>query len=78
MNLDLDGVEVPVIEDVSFEVGSGEILGVVGESGSGKSITALSVMGMLPGRRAWPLAPSTTGDRSHDASVERDAASPRR
>ncbi|MBQ6562522.1 MAG: ABC transporter ATP-binding protein [Clostridiales bacterium] len=33
--------------DVSFSVGSGEILCVVGESGSGKSITALSVLGLL-------------------------------
>lgn len=33
--------------DVSFSVGSGEILCVVGESGSGKSITALSILGLL-------------------------------
>ena len=33
--------------DVSFGVGSGEILCVVGESGSGKSITALSILGLL-------------------------------
>ena len=36
------------IEDVSFALGAGDILGVVGESGSGKSVTALSVMGLLP------------------------------
>ena len=40
--------EVNAIEDVSFSLGAGEILGIVGESGSGKSVTALSIMGLLP------------------------------
>jgi oligopeptide/dipeptide ABC transporter ATP-binding protein len=40
--------EVTAIEDVSLQLGPGEILGVVGESGSGKSVTALGVMGLLP------------------------------
>jgi len=40
--------EATAIEDVSLSLEPGEILGVVGESGSGKSVTALSVMGLLP------------------------------
>ena len=40
--------EVNAIEDVSFALSEGEILGIVGESGSGKSVTALSIMGLLP------------------------------
>ena len=40
--------EATAIEDVSLAIAPGEILGVVGESGSGKSVTALSVMGLLP------------------------------
>ena len=37
-----------IIPNLSFEVYHNEILGIVGESGSGKSITAMSLMGLLP------------------------------
>ncbi|HVW92349.1 MAG TPA: dipeptide ABC transporter ATP-binding protein [Devosia sp.] len=39
---------VPILKGVDLSVGKGEILGVIGESGSGKSMTALSVMQLLP------------------------------
>ncbi len=42
-----DGV-VPAVDGVSFGIRSGETVGVVGESGCGKSVTALSVMGLVP------------------------------
>ena len=42
-----DGV-VKAVEDVSFELGYGETLGLVGESGCGKSVTALSVTRLVP------------------------------
>ena len=35
------------VDDVSFQVGQGEILGLVGESGSGKSITLRSILGII-------------------------------
>lgn len=36
-----------VVDDVSFEVGSTERLGIIGASGSGKSVTALTIAGLL-------------------------------
>ncbi|GAA3451759.1 dipeptide ABC transporter ATP-binding protein [Dactylosporangium matsuzakiense] len=39
----------PVVRDVSFTAGRGEVLAIVGESGSGKTVTALSLLGLLPG-----------------------------
>jgi peptide/nickel transport system permease protein len=40
--------EVPLLDDVSFDVRLGETVGVVGESGCGKTLTSLAIMGMLP------------------------------
>lgn len=40
--------EIVAVDDVSFHIDEGEMIGIVGESGSGKSITSLSVMGLVP------------------------------
>jgi len=39
---------LPAVQDVSLTIGQGEILGLVGESGCGKSVTALSILRLLP------------------------------
>ena len=41
----LDG-PIEALNDVSFSVGDGEIMGVVGESGCGKSVTSLVTIGL--------------------------------
>lgn len=64
VDLSLGSGRYPVIEEVSFTVRRGEILGVVGESGSGKSLTALSVMRMLP--RAANVVSGTASYQGRD------------
>ena len=39
---------IPVIDDVSFSIAPGEILGIVGESGCGKTMTSLAIMRLMP------------------------------
>jgi peptide/nickel transport system permease protein len=40
---------VPVVQNVAFEIGMGETVGIVGESGCGKTTTAMAILGLLPG-----------------------------
>lgn len=43
-----DKSRVRAVQEVSFSIHAGQTVGVVGESGCGKSVTALSLMGLLP------------------------------
>jgi oligopeptide/dipeptide ABC transporter ATP-binding protein len=47
-SFDTEAGRIRAVDDVSFEVGRAKTLGIVGESGCGKSVTALSVIRLLP------------------------------
>ena len=48
VTIDVRGGRVTPLRGCSMEVRHGETIGLVGESGSGKTMTALSIMGLLP------------------------------
>ena len=63
---DQKGQRLTAVDDVSFSVRPGSTLGIVGESGSGKTVSALSILGLLPptatlanGSITWNNSPLT-------------------
>lgn len=60
-----------VVDQISFTLNQGEILGIAGESGSGKSMSALAVMGLLP------KAAKIMGGQIHFAGKELIGATPK-
>lgn len=67
-----NGIWTPVVNDVSFTVDAGETLAIVGESGSGKSVTAMSIMRLLPEKTSRVSGSVKLGDRELLTLSEKD------
>ena len=73
VHFDVGGRVVEAVRGISFEIERGETLALVGESGSGKSVTALSILQLLP----YPAARHPSG-RLVLAEVRHIAVDPQR
>lgn len=60
-----------VVHGISLELHPGRVLGLVGESGSGKSVTAMSILGLLPPTARLSGSIRLAGEELAGASVER-------
>jgi microcin C transport system ATP-binding protein len=58
----IEGGALEAVRQVSFAIDQGETVALVGESGSGKSVTALSILQLLPYPKAWHPGGSITLD----------------
>ena len=57
VTFNLPNTKIEAVRHISFSISRGETLALVGESGSGKSVTALSLLQLLP----YPLAQHPSG-----------------
>ena len=74
-----DAGSIKAIDKISFEIPPKKVIGVVGESGSGKSVTARSLIKLLPGdrydlRRGVPVEPRGHRRAGRAVAVRRTAA----
>jgi len=53
LQFDTDEGRITAVDDVSFDLNAGEVLGLVGESGSGKSVTAKALMNLNPANAVY-------------------------
>uniref|UniRef100_A0AAU3HPI5 ABC transporter ATP-binding protein n=1 Tax=Streptomyces sp. NBC_01393 TaxID=2903851 RepID=A0AAU3HPI5_9ACTN len=77
VTFDTDAGPSPAVDGVSLSVAPGEILALVGESGSGKTVTARSVLGLLPDT-ATAVGRVLLGDGTADPAEDILTASPAR
>jgi peptide/nickel transport system ATP-binding protein len=71
ISFDTPGGVVEVTRDISFSVGAGETVALVGESGSGKTVTAMSVLDLLPPTASRAGSIRYRGEELFTASPER-------
>jgi len=69
---DTDDGQLTAVDGVSFQVRKGQTLGIVGESGCGKSVTALSIMRLLPQPMGKILGGEVLFDGMNLATLPRD------
>jgi len=74
VSFDASDGPVTVVDRVSFTLGAGEVLGIVGESGCGKSVTALSLLQLLPPNGRISGGRVLLGDQDLTAMSERQIA----
>ncbi len=68
----IEGGELEAVKEVSFGIDKGETLALVGESGSGKSVTALSIMQLLPYPKARHPSGSIVFDGVQMVGADKD------
>lgn len=71
LSVGVDG-GTPLVTDVSFDVEQGTVLGLVGESGCGKTMTALSLLGLLPSGVSVTGGQILWDEKNLAAATERD------
>ena len=69
LSLRFKGAPANIVDGLSFAVRPGETLCIVGESGCGKSVTALSLMGLLPRAAPTRLALSLRKSAGHQTQM---------
>ncbi|MGI9509247.1 MAG: ABC transporter ATP-binding protein [Geminicoccaceae bacterium] len=72
VNFRIESGTLEAVKDVSFSIDKGETLALVGESGSGKSVTALSIMQLLPYPKASHPSGSILFDRQEMVGADAD------
>ena len=70
---DVEGKTAKAVDGVDFHIYENEVFGLVGESGCGKSVTALSVLRLIPNPPGW-IKMSIVADHYHQGRYDRALA----